>query len=90
MRVTAKKDGILVSFYNKLAIFDKTVGITYGLSENLKFLKTLKNSYMRSLCITVWIMGVTAKKYRISVNFWRKLMIFSNSVGYTYEFSVKI
>jgi hypothetical protein len=43
-----KKYRVLVSFYRKLAIFANT----YEFWENLKKIKTHKNSYMRPLCIT--------------------------------------
>jgi hypothetical protein len=52
MRVTIKKYRVSISFCPKLAIFSKTVGYIWILSENLKFFKTYKNSYAGPLCIT--------------------------------------
>ena len=59
MGVTTKKYGVLDSFWPKLAIFDKTVGQHLCIwSENVKFVKTRKNTYMRPLWITDLQYGV--------------------------------
>jgi hypothetical protein len=52
MRVTTIKFGVSISFCRKLAIYGKTVRWHLCiLSKNLKFSKSLKNSYRRPLCI---------------------------------------
>jgi hypothetical protein len=53
MGVTAKKYGVSVNFYRKLAIFGKTEKLTpIDFDRELKKIRTNKNSYTRSLCIT--------------------------------------
>jgi hypothetical protein len=53
MGVTTQNYGVAVCFCPKVAILCKTVGWhLWILSKNLNSLKTHKNSYTRTLCIT--------------------------------------
>jgi hypothetical protein len=49
--------------------------------QKLNFFKTPKNSYTGPLSIMIQNMGVTPKKYGVSVSFYRKLVIFATTVG---------
>jgi hypothetical protein len=80
MWVMIKKYKVSVSFYPKLAIFEKTAGYYLWISsENVKFFKTRKNSNTGPLGIRN--MGLITKKYGVSVSFCPKLAIFGKTVS---------
>jgi hypothetical protein len=51
------------------------------LEQKFQFFKIHIKSYTRPLCITNQEYGVTTMKYRVSVNFYHKLVIYSKTVG---------
>ena len=59
------------------------------LSDNFSFSKTHKNSYTGPLCLTDRNMGITTKKYWVSVGFGPKQATFGKSIGVTYRFWAK-
>jgi hypothetical protein len=81
MGVTTKKYGVSVSFCLKLAIFDKTVEHLCISSKNVIFLKPVKIHIRDHYGKPIHNMGVTTKKYRVSVSFCPKLVIFGKTVG---------
>jgi hypothetical protein len=81
MGVTTEKYGVLVRICPNWRFPVKPKSNTWILSENLKFFKTYKNSYVVPLCITDKNMRTTNKKYGVFVRFCRKLMIFGKTVG---------